>query len=382
MGLVREALAAEAVLPNTSVPFGEAMNVVKRTRPDVVVVGYSRAIEAAIALAEALKRDGATSTLVALAERSDAEAILAAMRAGYKEFVVLPDDAARLRQAVHEAAYAPQEDEEKGVVIAVCGAKGGVGTTTVATHLACELAAIHRVLCMDLDMSMGDVAPQLDLTPRDTIADVLPRADRVDERSLAGSVVVHRSKLHVLAMPDEMENLGEVRGDDIYSVLNAASKAYQFVIVDIGTFYDECATLTLQVADTILMITTPDVTSVRDTFRRMRMLATLGIDKERVRLVINKWQKGSHVGLDDIRNNLQLEIAATVAYDPKTVDQAVNEGKLVRDINRKADVTRDMANLVAVLADDGRGTVPTEIPAPSAEGNKSKSLFAGWFGRS
>lgn len=209
MGLVREALAAEAVLPNTSVPFGEAMNVVKRTRPDVVVVGYSRAIEAAIALAEALKRDGATSTLVALAERSDAEAILAAMRAGYKEFVVLPDDAARLRQAVHEAAYAPQEDEEKGVVIAVCGAKGGVGTTTVATHLACELAAIHRVLCMDLDMSMGDVAPQLDLTPRDTIADVLPRADRVDERSLAGSVVVHRSKLHVLAMPDEMENLGD-----------------------------------------------------------------------------------------------------------------------------------------------------------------------------
>ncbi len=146
MGLVRETLAAEAVLPNAPVGFGDAIGVVKRTRPDVVLVGYSRAIDAALELAEALKREHSTCTLVALADQSDAEAILAAMRCGYKEFVVLPDDATRLRQVVHDAAYEPAEEEDKGLVVALTGAKGGVGTTCVATHLAAELAAIHRVL--------------------------------------------------------------------------------------------------------------------------------------------------------------------------------------------------------------------------------------------
>jgi Flp pilus assembly CpaE family ATPase len=84
--------------------------------------------------------------------------------------------------------------------------------------------------------------------------------------------------------------------------------------------------------------------------------------------------------MEDIRNNLQLQIAATISSDFKTVEQAVNEGKLVRDINRKADVTRDIAGLVAVLAATSR--TATEVPAPAAADNRPMSLFAGWFGRS
>ena len=77
----------------------------------------------------------------------------------FKEFVVLPDDANRLRSTVHEAAFKQGTDEEKGRVVTVTGAKGGVGTTTLAVHLAAELAGIHRVLLLDLDFGIGDVAP-------------------------------------------------------------------------------------------------------------------------------------------------------------------------------------------------------------------------------
>ena len=111
MGSVRETLAAEAVLPNQSVSFGDAITVVERTRPDVVIVGYSRAIDASLALASALHRELQGLTLVALADTGDANAILGAMRAGYKEFVVLPDDADRLRQAVHDAAFAGEHED-------------------------------------------------------------------------------------------------------------------------------------------------------------------------------------------------------------------------------------------------------------------------------
>ena len=378
MGLVRETLAAEAVLPNSSVGFGDAIGVVKRTRPDVVIVGYSRAIDASLELAETLRREQMATTLVAMADKSDAEAILAAMRVGYQEFVVLPDDATRLRQVVHEAAYAPDDEEDKGLVVAVTGAKGGVGATVLATHLAAELAAIHRVLCIDLDFGMGDVASMLDLTVRDSIAELLPRADRIDERSLTGSVIVHKSKVHVLATPDEMESITEVRADDIFAVINAAARAYQFVIIDCGAYYDEGVSVALSVADAVVLVSTPDVTSVRDAFRRIKMLNTVGVEKERIRLVVNRFSQNAFVSLDDIKQNLGIPVAATITDDPRIVEQAVNEGRLVRDINKKADVARDIASLVAVLTDDPEDLVERQ---KQEELTKSGGFFASLFNR-
>jgi DNA-binding NtrC family response regulator len=156
MGMVRETLAAEAVLPSASISFGEAHEVIGRNRPDVVIVGYSRAKDASLELARYVHSGDLSSiVLIALAEASSADAILAAMRVGFKEFVVLPDDAGRLRQVVHEAAFKSGDDDEKGRVIAITGAKGGVGNTTIAVHLAAELAGIHRVLLPRLRLRDG-----------------------------------------------------------------------------------------------------------------------------------------------------------------------------------------------------------------------------------
>jgi pilus assembly protein CpaE len=361
--MVRETLAAEAVLPSSSVPFGDALAVVERTKPDVVIVGYTRAVDASLALAEELRRENPNVVLVALADAPDSSAILGAMRAGYREFVVLPDDAARLRQVVHDAAFAPAEDEEKGRVVAITGAKGGVGVTTIAIHLAAELAGIHRVICIDLDFGMGDVAPMLDLTSRDSIADLLPRADRLDERMLNGSVAVHRTKVNVLTTPDDMESIGPASADDIFNIINVAARAYQWVIIDCGTYYDNAVAMALNVADTVVLVTTPDVTAVRDAFRRVRTLNVLGIERERIRLVVNRWHRGAYVNKKDIASNLGLPLASTIADDARHVEQAINEGKIIREVNRRCDAARDIANLVAVLTEDpedlGGGDEPT-----------------------
>ncbi len=360
LGLVREVLAAEAVLPNQSIAFGDAISVVQRTRPDVVIVGFTDATEAALGLAEALNRDMPGVTLVALALSSSAEQILAAMRSGYKEFVVLPDDAARLRQVVHEAAFEGGDDEEKGIVVALTGAKGGCGNTLIATHLASELAAIHRVIVIDMDFGMGDVASMMDLAPRDSIADLLPRAETLDERMLTAAVAVHRSKVHVLTAPEDMEQLGEIRADDVFALISVAADAYQFVIIDCGTYYDEGVAMALNVADIAVLVTTPDVTSIRDAFRRMRTLQALGVDRERVKLVVNRWHHAAYVGLDDIQQNLGLNVAATIAEDARHVEQAINEGKLIREINKKSEAARDLAHLVAVLTEEGDEEVEDE----------------------
>lgn len=353
VGMIREILAAEAVLPSSSVSFGDALGVIKRTRPDVVIVGFLQAMDAALALGQAVTRDEPNITLVALADQSNADSILAAMRVGYKEFIVLPNDAPQLRQVVHDAAYAVVDDEVNGLVVSVMGVKGGVGTTLLTTHLAAEFAAIHRVLCIDLDFANGDVASLLDLTPRDSIIDLLPRADRIDERMLTGTVAVHRSKVHALTQPNEPDPALEVSGDDVYSIILAAARAYQYVLIDCGTYFDNAVVTALQVSDIVVLVTTPDVVAVRDAYRRIRSLDVIGVEKDNIRILVNRESKTAFVGVADIAENLGMPISAKITDDAKIVSQAINEGKLVREINRRSDVARDISGLVAMLTEDG-----------------------------
>ena len=376
MGRIRETLAAEAVLPSSSTGFGDALTVIRRTRPDVVIVSFSHGVEAPLALAQAVQRESVGATLVALADESNADHILAAMRVGYKEFVVLPKEAQRLRQVVHDAAYAPTDDEERGVVVVFVGAKGGVGTTLLTVQVAAELAAIHRCLTIDLDFSMGDMASILDLNPKDSIMSLLPRADRIDERMLTGSVTVHASKVHVLAQPGELDPALELNADDIYGILGAACKGYQYVLVDCGTYLDEAVAMSVNVADIVVLVTEPSVISVRDAYRKMQLLDSLGVEKERLRLVVNKYGKNAFVSAADIQRNLGLRVSGTISEDPRTISQAMNEGRLVRDVNKRSDVARDIGALVAALTDD-----VDEDSSDSMREDSKNGFFFGLFNR-
>jgi pilus assembly protein CpaE len=381
MGLVREVLAAEAALPPNSLLFPDALAALKRNRPDVVIVGYANT-EAALALGQTLQREFPGVTPVALAAKSSADAILNAMRSGYKEFVVLPDDATRLRQAVKGARNAGKEDEvdeDKGIVIAFAGAKGGVGSSTIAANIAAELAGIHRVMLIDLDLSTGDIGSVLDITAKDTVSDVLSRVDRLDERSLTGAAAVHRSKVHALLTPDDPTTIEHVTAEAVVQLVACAASAYQFVLIDCGTYFDEATGVALNVADQVCRVTTPDVVAVRDAFRRLKAWSNLGLDKKRVRLVVNKWSKASFLQLSDIEQNLGLAVSATISEDQRTVDQALNEGKLIRDVNKKADVVRDLTALLSILTDDS--PEPSSSVTSSGSSGGKGGFFANLFNR-
>lgn len=374
VGMVREVLAAEAVLPQASLSFGDALVEARHSRPDAAIVSLGEAQDAALEFGQQLSKEFPNMTLIAMARAGDAQAILAAMRVGYKEFVTLPDDAQRLRDAVHTAANAASGSEEKGLVVATIGSKGGVGVTTIATHLAAELAAIHRVAVLDLDFSMGDAASILDVTVKDSMVDVLSRSERLDERSFTASVATHRSKVHVLAQPNTVDSLTESDPDDVFNVLNVAAAAYQYVILDIGSQVTPATGLALQVADIILLVTTPDVIAVRDAFRRLKLMQAMGVENDRVRLIVNRHRAKTFVSLSDIQTNLGLLVHATVAEDVKTVEQATNEGKLIREVNRKCETARNIASLVALLTEDDEEAEPLGDPP-------SKGGLFGWFGR-
>ena len=352
MGRIRETLGTEAVLPASSVPYRQAYDILARGRTNVVIVGFDDDFEEAVRLGAQATQEFQNITLVALSSRSEPDRIRAAMRAGYREYVMLPDDADLLRHAVHEAVYnAEPAAEERGEVIAVCSAKGGAGTTSLCINLAAELCPLHRVLVVDLCFSMGDVASFLDLRPKRNIADALRELERLDERMLAGSVGVHPSKVHILAQPSEIDEHEEVKGDAVLRTLQICAESYQYCLIDCGLFLDEASLTTITVADLIFLVCTPDVISVRNAWRRLQLFERIGVEKERIRLIVNRWDKKAQLSDKDIESNLGLRIAARVADDAKTMTQATNEGRLVRDVSKRSPAARDYSNMVTLITD-------------------------------
>jgi Flp pilus assembly CpaE family ATPase len=91
---------------------------------------------------------------------------------------------------------------------------------------------------------------------------------------------------------------------------------------------------------------------VRNAHRRLQLFDRLGVDAERIHLVVNKYEKRkAHLSLADIRRNLGTAVAATVAFDPRTVEQAVNDGRLVREVNKRSPAALDYSNLVGLLTE-------------------------------
>jgi pilus assembly protein CpaE len=371
MGQIRETIGTEAVLSPVPVQYDDAVTAVRKQKPDLVIVGFDSDPEEAVRLAPLLLTEaGQRLRLVAHSSGADPDRIRAAMRAGYREFVVLPADGELLRQAVHEANWSDDDDDDAGEVIAMWGSKGGVGTTFLALNLAGELSPVHRVCVVDLDFAMGDVAAFLDVQVPSSIADVFRNIARLDERMLAGSVAVHSSRVHVLGQPIDLETREEPRGDLVMRVLTATARAYQYVITDCGSSLDEASVTAATVADHIVLITTPDIPSVKDTWRRLQFLDKLGLEKERIRLVVNRVdRRGSQISLADIESNLSRKIDATIVEEPKVL-RSIAEGVLLRDLDRKCDGARDIGRMVGFVTGE---TVESEP--------KSESLMSRLFRR-
>jgi len=370
MGLIRECLGTEAVLPTQATPYEDAAQVVRKTRPNVVVMGFDIDFDEAVRLGSYLANESPSLHMVAISSRTDPERIRAAMRTGYREYVVLPEDADLLRRAVHESAYGDDEEGEQGELIAIVGSKGGCGVSFLTINIAAELSAIERVVVLDLDFSMGDIAAFLDLEPNNSIHDVLRDLDRLDERMLAGSVTVHPSKVHVLAQPTELVNHEEVHGEDIMRVLSTAAETYQYVLADCGGRIDLSTLTTTSVADRVILVTTPDVVSVRNAWRRLQLMDRLGVERDAIRLVVNKWGRNAELRLADIEKNLQCKVAATIALDDQNCSRAVNKGRLLREVAPRSPVLKDIAATLDIITDGAEAVEPAS----------TKSFWGGLFG--
>lgn len=233
-----------------------------------------------------------------------------------------------------------------GTLIAVLAAKGGCGATLLSVNLAAAVDPTGDAVLLDLDFCKGDVAGFLDIWPDRSVKDALVDPSRLDAALLRGVVVHHDpSGVDVLPQPFDLSELLQPHARDVDAILSAARAGWPRVVADCGARLDEATLTAAMRADHVLLVATPSVPALRDARRVLRLLSRLGVHRDRLHLVLNRWASSSDLELDEIEHQLDWPVTATVAADPDAAGRADFSGRTLAEVAPRAAITREVAQL-------------------------------------
>jgi len=304
----------------------------EQSPPDLVLVDIRRDAAAGMAAIERLRATHPTTAIFAVAQTTDPELILQAMRAGANEFFMWPVPEDSFQGAVRRTASrrdsAQAQARPPSVTMVFFGAKGGAGTTTVAVNCAVELARLtkRQTLIVDLKAGFGEVSLFLGVRPRYTVLDALESLHRLDKDFLRELCSRHKSGLEILAGSEQFERPGAQDAGAVEELFRVVGKSHDYVVVDAGNQINSCSIAALYAADTIFVVATPDVPSVRNAQRLVDRVRQLGVGGERIRILLNRASDQHMIGQKQIETALGYGIHHTFTSDYRTVSTALNSG--------------------------------------------------------
>jgi pilus assembly protein CpaE len=356
--------------------------------PDLVVVDIRSDASSGMATIERLRAASGTLAIFAVAAAAEPDLILQARRAGANEFFPWSGgeqtQAARSMEESFQGAVRRTSTRREAanagakppcVTHAFLGAKGGAGTTTVAVNCGVELARLTKrsTIVVDMKSSLGEVALFLGVRPRYTVLDAIENLHRLDKDFLKELVAKHKSGLDILAGSEQFDRPAAADAPAIEELMRVLTRMYDYVVIDAGNTITSCVAATLFPADTIL-VTNPDVPSIRNAQRLVERVRQLGAGSERVKVLVNRASDQILIGAKQIETALGYGIHHTFSSDYRTVSTALNSG-VPLTLSNNSEIASQFDSFTRQLVGMAPGSSAAEAK-PEAE---KKRVFLGMF---
>ncbi len=340
----------------------EAVSVGKDQAPDVLIVSVEEPVARALQVIEALGDALPDTPTIVYSSLADAASVRRAMVAGARDYLIKPikpEDLARAIYGVLEqeerrrmrASGERPEAPARGSVVTVFGAKGGIGKTTISTNLATSLARATNasVVLVDMDTRFGDVAIMMDVAVEQSIADLARRIDEMDRDTVRDYLVRHHSGVMILPAPLHPTEWRNVTATQITKIIALLTQSYDYVIIDTPGTFNEIVAATLESASLILLITSMDIASIKDTALALEMLQSASVSEDKVKLMINHSTAANTLREDDVERVLEYKVFWRVPHD-LNVATSTQLGQPVVITKPYARVSRSIADLAATLS--------------------------------
>ncbi|HET7028639.1 MAG TPA: AAA family ATPase [Candidatus Limnocylindrales bacterium] len=311
----------------------------------LIVIGHVAGERGAIDVCREIRRTPALASIpvMCVADSDDVEARISFLEAGADDVVARPFDARELEARVEALLLRFQRSRDLAPALAAAGviatpprrtvvvfsAKGGVGATTIAVNVAMAKAVTEpdKVVIVDLDLQFGQVTTFLDLTPRQTIADLVRDEQALREPELLRTYATrHDSGLHVLAAPGSPELARLVTARHVDALLETILGTYDFVVVDAGSTLDERTLAAFEAGQSLIFPVYPDIAALKSLHSLVEYLNESGSIAAKATFVLNNLFAKEILRLRDVESSLGTKVALELPYDPFIYLKAVNEG--------------------------------------------------------
>lgn len=352
----------------------EGIQMAKDLEPHVVLMDINMPGMDGITSSEAISQEVPVTQIIMMSVQAEADYLRRSMLAGAREFLIKPFSSDELVStirrvyelgAVQRARYLARVPPlsataqrqplppELGKVISVFSPKGGTGCSTIAANLAIvlQMETDAKVVLVDGSLQFGDVAVLLNLRPSRTIADLVPHIDELDGELVHSVLVPHSSGIKTLLAPPRPEMADLVVPDHMKKILEELKKTFDCVVVDTWTSFHDLVLAIMDVSDRIVLITTPDIPSIKNTKLFFEVTEALGYPPEKVFLTINKVDRRSSIRAEDIETGIKHPVAATLALDERVTTLAANQGTPFVLSAANSPIAQSVVNLAHQLLD-------------------------------
>lgn len=355
-------------------------DIVAQTNPEVGVIGLDADPQKALQLMQNLRESSPECAILAVSSSTDGQLILKAMRAGAKEFLTQPVGIEELLLALERIAAqraGSTQGRTRGCkILAIAGATGGVGATSLAVNLGCALAMRdpNSVALIDLDLSLGDADVFLDTIPDYTIVDVVQNISRLDFQLLRRSMTKHASGLYLLPRPIQLQDMTLVTPDDLQRVFGLLKATFSHVIIDVSKAYNRVDMAALQIAQEVLLVTQLDLPCLRNVVRLLASFEAVEGLKDKVQIVVNRiGLDNGHISLKKARETIGRDIYWRLPNDYRVMVEMRNNGVPLIEQAPRAAITQS----IVALAEQLSGVAADSDAAPA----DAKGRWLGFWGR-
>lgn len=295
--------------------------------------------------------------VLALSDNPSVELIIEVMRAGAKEFVPVPIIKNEFFEAIKKLVTEMNEPVKKNKckIISVFSNKGGIGKTSLATNLALELAKITKenIALIDLNFQMGDITTFLDLKPSFNISYMLENLDKINETFLLSTLERYKStSLYVLADPPYFKQADNIQPRQITRLFDTLKETFSYIIVDAEASFDGKNIAALDNSDLIMLVAVANLPALRNTQRCLELFEKLGYDKEKIKIVVNRYMENDEIKEVDIEKVLSKDIYWKIPNNYFAIMSAINKGIPVSDVNDTTNVSQSYKKLAQQISDN------------------------------
>ncbi|HHW13739.1 MAG TPA: response regulator [Firmicutes bacterium] len=358
----------------------QALERARELHPEVILMDINMPVMDGITATERLSLELPECGVVMISVQGEAEYLRKSMIAGAREYLVKPFSGDELANTIKRVAELEGRRQrvrqsepavQRGKIVAVFSAKGGVGKTTLAANLAVALVAEAkaRVALVDLDLQFGNIGVLMDIAPARTIADLV-REKSIDVELLDSYLVDHQSGVRILPAPLRPEQADTITGAHVQRIVEGLRQLADYVVVDTPQAFTETTLAVLDQADLILLVATLELPAVKNVKLSLDVMESLKYPAEKIRLVLNRYSEEIGLPREDLERSLHFPVAARIPSDGRVVVASVNRGipfYVTDPRSRVAQAIRDLAAQVA-------GTAEPEVAAAAESLRKRRGL--------